>query len=83
MKQKQLLDDAMAYALRQGASQCEFYLTKSRGEGLALRNGILNDDNRAEKVGFSVRLIKESVPGFSYGAVAEKESYAVRLMTHC
>ena len=74
MKQKQLLDDAMAYALRQGASQCEFYLTKSRGEGLALRNGILNDDNRAEKVGFSVRLIKESVPGFSYGAVAEKES---------
>ncbi|MEE0776629.1 MAG: TldD/PmbA family protein, partial [Bacillota bacterium] len=72
--QKQMLDNAMAYALKHGADQCEFYLIHSSGESLSMRGGVLNDDNRAEKVGFSVRLMKNNVPGFSYGAVAEPAS---------
>lgn len=74
MRLKQLLNEAMAYALRCGADQCEFFFTRSRGEGLSLRDGVLHDDNSAEKVGFSVRLMKGGVPCFSYGAIPNKES---------
>lgn len=74
MKQDTFFENAMAYALQQGAEACEIYFVSSATHRTAVREMKLSDDNVADTKGFSLRLIKNGVVGFSYGTTIEKES---------
>ena len=73
-KQKERFKDAIAYALKQGADDCEIYFCRSESDMTQMRNGALSDDQISAQSGYSVRLIRNGVPGFSYGVAAEKDS---------
>ncbi len=68
MKDKQIAENAMAYALKHGADQCEIYWMRRASSSTQMRDGEIADDTSAERGGYSVRLIRDGVPGFSYGA---------------
>ncbi len=70
---KKIIADALRYALSKGADQCEIYVSESRSESTQMRDGTLSDDQTSSRSGFSVRLIRGGVPGFSYGVRLEKE----------
>lgn len=65
-------ENAMAYALRNGADACEIYFTRRASSSTQMRDGTISDDTSSERSGYSVRLIKKGVPGFSYGVVADE-----------
>ena len=72
MKEKQFAENAMVYALKQGADQCEIYWLRRISSSTQMREGEIADDTSAERWGYSVRLIRNGVPGFSYGTVLDK-----------
>lgn len=74
MDEIKLARDILAYANKNGAEQCEIYRVISSSELLRLREGNLSEDKGSEQGGYSVRLIRNGVPGFSYGVSFEKNS---------
>lgn len=72
--EKTAAENAMAYALRNGADACEIYFTRRASSSTQMRDGRISDDTSSERSGYSVRLIKKGVPGFSYGVVADEAS---------
>lgn len=74
MQEKNAAENAMAYALRHGADACEIYFTRRASSSTQMRNGSVSDDTSSDRSGYSVRLIKNGVPGFSYGVVPDETS---------
>ncbi|MEG0874572.1 MAG: TldD/PmbA family protein [Clostridiales bacterium] len=72
MKKEIILENALSYALKKGADQCEIFAVNSSSERYVLEDKALADVNGSKSQGFSIRLLKNGVLGFSYGAVAEK-----------
>ena len=73
MTEKEIAKEAIAYAEKCGADQCEIYYHRHSSSSLQMRDGILSDDSAADRSGYSVRLLKNGVPGFSYGTALEKD----------
>ncbi len=73
MKEKEIAKEAIAYAEKCGADQCEIYYHRHSSSSLQMRDGVLSDDSAADRSGYSVRLLKNGVPGFSYGTALEKD----------
>jgi PmbA protein len=73
MQQKKTVEDIMAYALKKGADQCEVLWTRSVSATTQMRQGEISDDNGAFRQGYSVRVIKDQVPGFSYGTLIDRD----------
>ena len=74
MKEKQIAENAMAYALKHGADQCEIYWLRRASSSTLMRDGVIADDTSSDLWGYSVRLIRNGVTGFSYGSRPEAES---------
>lgn len=73
MTEKKTVENIMAYALKKGADQCEVLWTKSASSTTQMRQGEISDDNGASRCGYSVRVIKNGVPGFSYGTIVDRD----------
>ena len=73
-QEKIAAENAMAYALKQGADDCEIFWTRRASSSTQMRDGVLSDDTSSERSGYSVRLIKNGVPGFSYGVSLNETS---------
>ncbi len=73
MQQKKIVENIMAYALKKGADQCEVLWTRSVSATTQMRQGEISDDNGASRWGYSVRVIKDRVPGFSYGTLIDRD----------
>ncbi len=58
---------ALAYAIKQGADQCEIYFGANRGFSLKIRENTIDTYEKQEETGYSVRLLRNGAPGFSYG----------------
>lgn len=71
-REKISAENAMAYAIKHGADQCEIYWTRRASTSTQMREGELSDDTSSDRSGYSVRLIKNGVPGFSYGVVMDE-----------
>lgn len=67
-------ENAMAYAIQHGADDCEIYWTRRASSSTQMRDGSISDDTSSERSGYSVRLIKNGVPGFSYGVTPDEFS---------
>lgn len=74
MNEKQIAENAIAYALKHGADQCEIYWLRRFSSSTQMRDGALSDDTSSEHCGYSVRLIRHNVPGFSYGVHFDTDS---------
>ena len=73
-KEKQIAENIMKYALRRGADDCEIYWNRRFSASTQMRSGALSDDTAADRIGYSVRLIKKGVPGFAYGVTMDEAS---------
>lgn len=73
-KEKIAAENAMAYAIQHGADQCEIYWTRRASSSTQMRDGEISDDTSSDRSGYSVRLIKDGVPGFSYGVTLDENS---------
>lgn len=73
MNEKKIIENIMAYALKNGAHQCEILWTRSASATTQMRQGEICDDNGASRCGYSVRVIKNNVPGFSYGTLVNRD----------
>ncbi len=71
---KEYFKDTVAYALKKGADECEIYYRRAESDMTQMRNGELSDDRTSDARGYSVRLIRGGVPGFSYGVAAERDA---------
>ncbi len=65
---------AIAYALKAGADHCELFFSRNRGFSLQVREGEVDVFHRDDESGYGVRLLKNGVPGFSYGVNPSLES---------
>lgn len=65
-------ENAINYALSQGADSCEIYQSESSSSSVQMRMGEISDCNFSGQSGYSVRLIKDGKPGFAYGTVADE-----------
>ncbi|MBQ1252068.1 MAG: TldD/PmbA family protein, partial [Firmicutes bacterium] len=68
------VQNSISYALKQGADDCEIYWGRRSSSSTQMRAGELSDDNASDRSGYSVRVIKNGVPGFSYGVALTEES---------
>ena len=73
MNEKTTVENILAYALKNGADHCEIFWSKGDTATTQMRDGEISDDNGASRCGYSVRLIKDGVPGFSFGTLIEPE----------
>lgn len=69
-----LLENALAYGLKQGADSCEIFATAGENRRLVVGEGEVKDREIAVNSGFSLRLLKDNVLGFSYGSELSKEA---------
>ncbi len=58
---------ALAYGIKHGADQCEFFYSYHQGFSLKIREGALDTFEQENEQGYSVRLLKNGAPGFSFG----------------
>lgn len=69
-----LLENVLAYALKQGADACEIFSTAGENHRLVVGEKEVKDREIAVNSGFSLRLLKDNVLGFSYGSELSKEA---------
>ncbi|MDO4542161.1 MAG: DNA gyrase modulator, partial [Bacillota bacterium] len=62
-----LLERILAYSIKVGADECEIFLSRGEAKRLVIGEGQLRDREIALTNGFSLRLLKNSRIGFSYG----------------
>ncbi len=68
-----VLDNALAYALRAGADQCEIFVNRSEVKRLVQGEGEVKEREIAVNSGFSLKILKDKRLGFSYGSLMEKQ----------
>ncbi|MBQ6810579.1 MAG: TldD/PmbA family protein [Firmicutes bacterium] len=72
--EKIAVQNSISYALKQGADDCEIYWGRRSSASTQMRAGEISDDNASDRSGYSVRVIKNGVSGFSYGVALSEES---------